>query len=75
MDLDKAKSRGLCFKCGMPGHIAKTCPNRQKEEVRQIISGMTEETHQIWLDQLGLSIGQSSRDASPSPQGFQQAQE
>lgn len=41
MDLDKAKSLGLCFHCGQKGHLARYCPKKQTQ-IRQL----TEETEE-----------------------------
>lgn len=38
MNLDEARQKGVCYKCGLPGHIGKFCPNRQKTEVRATTS-------------------------------------
>jgi hypothetical protein len=44
MDLDKAKSEGLCFRCGTKGHISRNCPTRSKEyQVRQLWAQMSKE--------------------------------
>ncbi len=75
MDLDKVLAEHRCYSCGMKGHMKRDCPSRAKEQVRQIVGGMTEESRWIWLEQLGLASGQLSRESSTSPLGFQQAQE
>ena len=52
MEVSEARQKGLCFKCGMKGHIAKFCPNCNKVEVRQMIVGMTPEMRKLWMDEL-----------------------
>lgn len=36
MDIDKARTLGLCFKCGQKGHIGRFCPNKGMARVRQV---------------------------------------
>ncbi|EGN91526.1 hypothetical protein SERLA73DRAFT_80366 [Serpula lacrymans var. lacrymans S7.3] len=47
MEIDKAKykKKGLCFKCGIKGHISKFCPTEGKNKIdlRAMIAALTKE--------------------------------
>ncbi len=62
MEVSEARQKGLCFKCGTKGHIAKFCPNRNKVEVRQMIVGMMPEMRRLWMDELKDDV--STKDAT-----------
>lgn len=36
MDIDKARTLGLCFKCGQRGHIGRFSPNKGTARVQQL---------------------------------------
>lgn len=36
MDIDKARTLGLCFKCGQRGYIGRFCPNKGTARVQQV---------------------------------------
>ena len=75
MELDKALLRGRCYLCGASGHKKFECPNRPKEQIRQMVSEMTPDMRSTWLEELGVPVGQTSKQAKSDPTGFQQAQE
>jgi Zinc knuckle/Retrotransposon gag protein len=43
MDVDQAKAKGLCFRCGKPGHMARNCPDKPKFQVRALTAELTKE--------------------------------
>jgi Zinc knuckle/Retrotransposon gag protein len=43
MDVDQAKAKGLCFRCGKPGHMARNCPDKPKFQVRTLTAELTKE--------------------------------
>jgi hypothetical protein len=42
VNLTKAKTNGLCFKCRQKGHMSRFCPNK-KVQVRAMFEGMSKE--------------------------------
>lgn len=73
MEISEAKRKGLCFKCGVKGHMSRDCPNRNKVEIRQIVGGMTAELKKEWLEALGAEAVKGSESAPAS--GFVQPQQ
>src|ERR1700679_1405340 len=43
MDVDQAKAKGLCFRCGKSGHMARNCPDKPKFQVRALTAELTKE--------------------------------
>ena len=43
MDVDQAKAKGLCFRCGKSGHMAWNCPDKPKFQVRALTAELTKE--------------------------------
>ena len=41
MDLDIAKSKGLCYGCGQHSHLARFCPNKIRGNVQKIRSALS----------------------------------
>lgn len=70
MDVDKARMRGRCYLCGTPGHRQFDCPNRNKEQIRQMVSEMTPDVRNAWLEELGVPADQPSKEAKSNPTGF-----
>ena len=75
MELDKARSRKKCYRCGSPEHLVRDCPIREKEHARQMVGELTEELCNLWLKDIGLATGRASEKSESSSAGFQQAQE
>ena len=40
-----------------------------------MVSEMTPDARNAWLEELGIPVGQASKEAKSDPMGFQQAQE
>jgi Zinc knuckle/Retrotransposon gag protein len=43
MDVDQARAKGLCFRCGKSGHMARNCPDKPKFQVRALTAELTKE--------------------------------
>jgi hypothetical protein len=43
VELDVAKAKGLCFRCGKPGHMSRNCPDKGKFQVRSLVNELTDE--------------------------------
>jgi Zinc knuckle len=43
MDVDQAKAKGLCFRCGKSGHMAHSCPDKPKFQVRALTAELSKE--------------------------------
>jgi hypothetical protein len=43
VELDVARARGLCFRCGKPGHMSRNCPDKGKFQVRSLVTELTDE--------------------------------
>lgn len=70
MDVDAARSKGLCFGCGEPGHIKRNCPHRNmpdkmKIQATETIQDMSREERA----ELKASIeAQDAKDFPPAQQ-------
>jgi hypothetical protein len=43
VELDVARAKGLCFRCGKPGHMSRNCPDKGKFQVRSLVTELTDE--------------------------------
>jgi len=43
VELDVARAKGLCFRCGKPGHMSRNCPDKGKFQVRSLVSELTDD--------------------------------
>jgi Zinc knuckle len=43
MDVDQARAKGLCFRCGKSGHMAQNCPDKPKFQVRALTAELMKE--------------------------------
>jgi Retrotransposon gag protein/Zinc knuckle len=43
MDVDQARAKGLCFRCGKSGHMARNCPDKPKFQVHALTAELTKE--------------------------------
>jgi hypothetical protein len=43
VELDVAKAKGLCFRCGKPRHMSRNCPDRGKFQVHSLVNELTDE--------------------------------
>ena len=52
MDIDAARRKGNCFRCGKHGHLARFCPDKPPIHVRKLdITGLTREEFDRFLKQ------------------------
>ena len=63
MDLDEARRKGLCFRCGRQGHIGRNCPDKKTTDVRRMFSTLDEDQ----IDEL-KKIVLSEEDFPSGPQ-------
>ena len=47
----RARRNGLCYLCGLKGHLARDCPQR-KTQIRSILMCMEPEERQAWADKV-----------------------
>jgi hypothetical protein len=43
VELDVARAKGLCFRCGKAGHMSRNCPDKGKFQVRSLVVDLTDE--------------------------------
>jgi len=43
VELDVARAKGLCFRCGKQGHISRNCPDKKQFQVRTLVAELTDE--------------------------------
>jgi hypothetical protein len=43
IELDVARAKGLCFRCGKAGHMSRNCPDKGKFQVRSLVTELTDE--------------------------------
>ena len=51
LSIDRARRNGLCYLCGLKGHLARNCPQR-KTQIRSILMCMEPEERQAWADEV-----------------------
>ena len=51
--IDRARRNGLCYLCGLKGHLARECPQR-KTQIRSILMCMEPEERQAWADEVDI---------------------
>ena len=72
MDVDRARSQGLCFKCGKHGHIARNCPDRRgPAQARAFVQELNDEEAEVFTRELHTR----QNPEAPPPQDFQNVQE
>jgi len=55
MDLDAAWAKGICFRCGKPGHMSKNCPDKGK-----FVTELTEDEKKEMVQTLKRRVLQDS---------------
>jgi len=43
VELDVARAKGLCFRCGKQGHISRNCPDKGKFQVHTLVTEFTDD--------------------------------
>ena len=72
MDVDCARSQGLCFKCSKHGHIARNCPDhRSPSQARAFVQELNDEEAEVFTRELHTR----QNPEAPPPQDFQNVQE
>lgn len=64
MDLDEARQKGLCFSCGQRGHLSRLCPNRNRAEIRRMVSSLDEDQ----VDELRKVLNMEEEDRQKLPE-------
>ena len=72
MDVDRARSQGLCFKCGKHGHIAHNCPDNRRNPVqaRAFVQELNDDEAEVFTREL-----HARQNPETPPQDFQNVQE
>lgn len=64
MDLDEARQKGLCFRCGQKGHLSRLCPNRNRAEIRRMVASLDKDQ----VDELRKVLNTVEEDPPEEPE-------
>jgi Retrotransposon gag protein/Zinc knuckle len=52
VELDVARAKCLCFRCGKPGHMSRNCPDKGKFQVCSLVTELTDEEKKEGMETL-----------------------